>query len=558
MAGGRRLLAAIARTTALITIPVAAFLLWVHPAILDPVNIGWLLGGTDVGQNALGLAAYLRAGDWPGTRNALLSGPEGVTLLFTDSNPLLGLLLWPVARWLPAGVQVIGLWLLLCTMLHAFFAWLLVRSAAPDFLTAWIGTALLTLLPTLFSRIVHPNLCAHWLILWALWLFIDQRRARSAGWWALLLGIAALVHAYMLVMVAAIWGSALLAALAERPPLRSVIAMAIAHALVAGMVVALMVLNGAVGGGYVSTGTFGAFPMGIDGLFNPGNPSYTALLPSTPEDHGKGYEGFQYLGAGLLLLVIAAVPLLALVRATPDEQGAVRRLRWLIPAFVVLTLLALGSHFHWQGRTVLVLPFPQRLVDLLDPVRAAGRLFWPVAYCLVFVAILAAYRLERSRALLLVAAAFALQIIDIAPMFAAIRTVTATADNRETYHRTHDARWPAIIAAAQVIEFHPPSVTEDLQLLQEISWRAMLACRPTSFTYAARETDETRARLARAVAALASGRIDPTHLYILFKPVRVPPALKARVQTLDGVSFIPANGSGKPLKGCRANISPPR
>lgn len=547
------MLAAIARTTALITIPLAAFLLWVHPAILDPVNIGWLLGGTDVGQNALGLAAYLRAGDWPGTRNALLSGPEGVTLLFTDSNPLLGLLLWPIAPWLPAGVQLIGLWLLVCTVLHALFAWLLVRRAAPDFLSAWLGTALLTLLPTLFSRIVHPNLCAHWLILWALWLFVDQRRARSAGWWALLLGIAALIHAYLLVMVAAIWASAILAALADRPPLRSAIAMLTAHALVAAMVVGLMAVNGAVGGAYVSTGTFGAFPMGIDGLFNPGNPSYTALLPSTPEDHGKGYEGFQYLGAGLLLLVVAAIPLLAMARATPDEQGAVNRLRWLIPAFAVLTLLALGSHIHWQGRTVLILPIPQRLVDLLDPVRAAGRLFWPVAYAIVLVAILAAYRLDRSRATLLLAAALALQIIDIAPMFAAIRTVTATADNAEVYHRTRDSRWPAIIAAASAVEFHPPSVTEDLQLLQEISWRAMLACRPTRFTYAARESDQTRVRLAREVAALALGRIDPHHLYILFDPASLAPALRSRVQILDGISYIPADGTGQPMKGCRTS-----
>ncbi len=545
------MLASIARTIALIAVPLAAFLLWVHPGILDPTNVGWLLQGHDVGQNALGLAAYLRVGDWPGTRETMLSSPEGVTLLFTDSNPLLGLLLWPIAGWLPPGVQVIGLWLLACVFLHAFFAWLLVRRAAPDFLSAWLGMALLTLLPTLFNRLVHTNLCAHWLILWALWIFIDQRRARSVGWWAAVLGIAALVHVYLLLMVAAIWASAVLSALADRPLVRTALRLIAGHALVAAMVVGLMALNGAFGGKFLSTGTFGAFPMGVDGLFNPGNPSYSALLPSTLEDHGRGFEGFQYLGAGLLFLIVISLPILATMRVPVWEEGGVARLRWLAPAFAVLTLLALGSHIHFQGQTVFVVPIGQAVVDFLDPVRAGGRLFWPVSYALVLAAILGAYRLDDSRATLLLAAALALQLIDIAPMFAAIRTLTAAADDPVVYHRTVDPRWPAIIAQASAVEFIPPSSTADVQLLEEVSWRAMLACRATRFTYAARESRETHARLEGDVAAFSAGRINPGHLYILFEPALVPATLRGRVQRLDGIAYIPATSGGRPMQGCR-------
>lgn len=533
----------------MLSIAVLAFAAWVHVAIIDPTNAGWLLLGQDIGQNALGLAAYLRAGAWPGTHQAMLSAPEGVSLLFTDSNPLLGLMLWPLARWMPPGLQFVGPWLFACLLLHVLFAWLLVRRAADNFLTAWLGTALLTLLPTLFNRLNHSNLCAHWLILWALWIFVEPRRARSPWWWGAVLGVAALVHPYLLVMVAAIWGSALLAALFERSA--AVIRLGLGHAAVAALVIGLTALNGVFGGQFESTGTFGAFPMAIDALFNPANPSYSALLPSTPEDRGRGFEGLQYLGAGLLFLLVTAVPIAITCRAPLFDSARLGRFAWLVPAFVVLTAIALGHHITYRGETIAVVPLTDHIIDLLDPIRAGGRMFWPVAYTLVLMGITVACRLQNGRAALILACAVALQIIDIAPMFAALRTLTATAQDRTTFRRTVDPRWPAIIAGASTVEFHPPEVTRDLQLMEEISWRVVLGCRTTQFTYASRMSAVTRARLAQQGAALREGRIDPTHLYIFFDPSVVPPSLRSRTRRIDGITFIPPAGRGRALAGCR-------
>ncbi|OYY69222.1 DUF6311 domain-containing protein [Sphingomonas sp. 28-63-12] len=537
------------RSCSLIAIALLAFAAWVHLAILDPTNVGWLLRGQDVGQNALGLAAYLRVGNWPGTHQAMLSAPEGTNLLFTDSNPLLGLVLWPFARWMPPGIQVIGLWLLGCLMLQVLFAWLLVRRAAPDFLATWLGTALLTVVPILFDRIGHSNLCAHWLILWALWLFVDSYRARSPWWWAAVLGVAALVHPYLLVMVAAIWASALLATLIERP--REIVGVVFGHGLVVALVVGLMAANGVFAGWFESTGSFGAFPMAIDALVNPANPSYTALMPSTPEDHGRAFEGFQYLGAGLLCLLAAAGLILLLVRAPLFDQARLARFCWLIPAGIMLTALALSDHLMFRGALVMHLPLGEQWVDRLDPLRASGRLLWPVAYSLGLIAILAAYRLHPGRARLLLAAALALQLIDIAPMLAAVRTITASAEDRRIFVRTPDPRWPSIVAKASAIEFHPPNSIRDMALLEEISWRAMLGCRATRFSYTARKSAVTRARLADDARRLAAGMIDPRHLYILLDPAVVPPALRSRIERIDGIAFLPASMPGQPIAGCR-------
>ncbi|HEX8555900.1 MAG TPA: hypothetical protein VF695_14435, partial [Sphingomonas sp.] len=59
----------------------ALFCLFFHPAILDPHNVGWLLRGTDNGENALGLHAWLNDPAARGLRTTVLNTPEGVPIL---------------------------------------------------------------------------------------------------------------------------------------------------------------------------------------------------------------------------------------------------------------------------------------------------------------------------------------------------------------------------------------------------------------------------------------------------------------------------------------------
>jgi hypothetical protein len=293
----------------------------------------------------------------------------------------------------------------------------------------------------------------------------------------------------------------------------------------------------------VSTGTYGGFPMALDALINPANPGYTLFLPSTPNS-AMGYEGFQYLGAGLTLLILVAI--VATIRARRAGPGD---LRWLLPAFAVLTLLAITNVLILHGQRILFVPLPQRVVDALDLVRGSGRLFWPVAYTMVYAAILAAYRLERRT--LVLAAALVLQVADMSAMFAAIRPQTALASKPGTYGATRDPRWQALVASASAIELQPPDPHHDLRLTEEIGWRAMLACRPMRHMYVARIPRSVQARIDEDRRTFLTGRIDPTRLYILYRGGQVPAALVPRVRMLDGIAFIPPTQPAPPPTLCR-------
>ncbi|WP_375392370.1 DUF6311 domain-containing protein [uncultured Sphingomonas sp.] len=524
------------------------FLAWMHPAVLRPGNVGWLLTGDDRGQGAIGLAAYLRAGAWPGLREPLLSAPEGTALLFTDSIPLLALLLKPLAPLLPAAVQFVGPWYLLCALLQAGFAAALVRRHAPDPLAAWCGAALLTLSPVLLDRYGHPSLCAQWLLLWALWIFVEPRRAVRAGWWAAVLAAAALVHSYLLLMVLAIWSGALLeqAAGRERWQRLPVSCLALLPAL------GIMVAQGAFAGHYLATHSYGQFSAALDAWWNPANTSYTALLPASRAiDQRQAFEGLQYLGAGQLVLVALLVARLATGRLDPERRAVLRRLLWLAPAFLVLAMLAIGPALWWRSHLLAAAPLPTWIVDLLDPVRAAGRLMWPVTYTLAIAAILVAAGGRRGG--LMLGAALALQVADLAPMLAAVRATSLRADDSSPFTRTLDPRWASLVAGASAVEFEPASY-DNLPVMQELSWRAVLACRPVRSTYAAREAVATKARIAADARMFALGRIDPTRLYIL-PPGGVPAALRPRGRRLDGIALIPLS-SPAPPPACATASSP--
>lgn len=520
---------------ALITIalPTAIFLTFYHWRILDPHNVGWLLRGTDNGENLIGSNAWWHDDARHGLRTTLLNAPEGVSILFTDSNPLWTVMMAPFAALMTPGVQFIGWWVLLCLVLQTVFARALLSRVALDAWSLWIGVAMMLLLPTLYARHPHANLQAHWVILAALWLFLDPRRAGDARWWTPLLVLTALIHNYLLLMVAAIWGSAML----ERwiagtgPDRRRLLTGAACSIAAVGFVMAQL----GVARDVMNTHTYGVYGMPIDALWNATISVYSELLPTVRQQDYREFEGFQYLGVGMMMLIIAAPLILIQYRRTGDLT---ERWRWLLPMLAVMTALAVTHQIDFAGRTIFTLPLPRSVIGMLDPIRASARLFWPVSYALMLAAIMLAFRLPRRDRHLLLGATLALQLVDMSGMVGVVRGTTAEAAQDITYRRTVDPRWAAAIDEARDISFVPGDATAMLDLYQELAWRASIAGKPMRLVYAARPTRTTLARRKQEDAAFAAGTVQPDRLYVLMPGTKPPAAAIGRSAILDGVHVI--------------------
>lgn len=525
----------------LLSMALSLFLALFHPATLDIGNAGWLIDGSDAGENALGAHAYWhdRAAG-ASLRTRLLSAPEGVPILFTDSNPLVTLAAKPFVAWLPADLQLVGPFVLLCLILQAFFARRLLAGFSRGGVALWLGVALLAFPPTLLNRVIHANLMAHWTILAALWLFLDPRRSRRWFAWAALITVTALIHSYLLLLVGAIWASAMLSQAIEGSPA----ARRTALAQVVGVLALVAVLAYWLGvGGQASSGSFGSFSMPLDALWNPGAEAMTTLLHGHERSPGRGFEGFHYLGAGGLLLVVAAILIAARYPASEQERLVRHRLRALVPSLIVLTMLAIARP-----------PLPTLVLAMLDPVRASGRLFWPVGYVLVLMALLAVFRLPARRAAATLLVIAAIQIVDLSGMAAAIRARSEAAGSHRLYRRTSDPRWAALIRRSHTVAFMAGDVTRDLALFQEVAWRAVKAGRPVANVYAARNDRRTLLRLAAEEAAFARGALRADRLYVLLPDTPLPPVPATRIARLDGVPIIMPGPSTEPPRKSLAPV----
>lgn len=406
--------------------------------ILDPGYIDWLLAG-DPAQHYLGWAFFRQsAWAWPlGSVNGF-GYPFETTVAFTDSIPLLAIPLKLLSPWLGADFQYFGLWIALCHGLSALLGWRLLRESGVAGTAALPGSVLFALAPCLLMRAYgHESLMAQWLILWALLLYIRVALGRLHGTafslhGAALLGIAAWVHPYLLLMSLLLFGAALTQALRQQPGgWRTLLPGALA-------VLALVLLMLAAAGFFHGQGkSYGAsgYPNYSANLLtwldpmdwheflrayqrdSAGKAQWSRLLPGLGHADRDQYEGFAYLGLGVLGLLI-----FALARRAPMTG----RGRWwpLLGVLLALALFSLSTK-PTLGRWVLFdLPLTPALHDALSVFRASGRFIWPATYALLTLAVVWACRgLSPGRQCVLLAAALALQLWDLSPKLGELRSL---------------------------------------------------------------------------------------------------------------------------------------
>ena len=376
---------------------------------------------------------------WPLLNAPALAAPGGTNIAMTDSIPLAMLLLKPWRTLLPAGFYVQQGWVALMMVLQPVAAVYALRSAGERRLWPCLAAAVLALcLPTwLLRSAAHVALSSQAAILLALGLYF--RLVRDGGWrlWLLsaaLLAACLLIHPYILAMVTALLAAVPLTLLL-RGDRRGWGAGALVVTMAGGIrgVAALLDFGGtqpAPGFGYYSMNVLGPFLPQLSSLFPP------LAVDATG---GQMFEGMQYLGAGLLLLIGAAM---VGWRVLP-----VRRHAGLLLILVGLTTFALSNEVYFGRYHLLHL---KTVPAVLLQFRATGRFFWPVAYAGLIGAVAVVARANRPAvAGLVLGCACLLQIADTQTLRAGL--------GRTADHWSIDTeRLAPVFAAHRALTLWPP------------------------------------------------------------------------------------------------------
>lgn len=369
--------------------------------------------------------------------------PHPVSIVFTDSIPWLSILL--KASGLGRYFNPLGLFLMISYPLQAWSMAALLRSlGVKDRVALAIGGFIALLMPTWFARqFGHIALSGHWLVLFALALSVSSARfgmtpKRVAGF-VLLAALATGIHAYHLVPIGACFGAALLAELSQRRIdawKRMPIAAVAVLTAVAGSAFLLGYADG-------TSSTGGADALGVY--------SMNALAPIWPQASnlfgqawngawfnktlaptGQYFEGFQFMGVGVLLLVAIMLGLTVrdLSAGRRPEFGFWTRWTPLILAMACLTAWAIGWIVYAGPWHLFDVPKPKgKLADIVATYRAHGRFFWAPAYLLTAIAINWVSRLRRPIDLGLLVAALLVQAYDTSPLREGVRKTFAEPDS---------------------------------------------------------------------------------------------------------------------------------
>jgi hypothetical protein len=389
-----------------------AFYLIVGARVLEPEYINWLLWG-DPFTHFLGWHFFRREA-WHFPIGLLYSyGMEmGSAIVYTDSIPLLAFFFKLLNPWLPPTFQYTGLWILLCAVLQGVFAYLLLSRVIPGVFGPILGSCFFLLSPVLWGRaVIQPALMAHWLILAALCLYVARRRRWSRWAWVSLVLLATWVHAYLSVMILGLW----LADLAKRVWIeRCLTTRNLGIEITA---TGLLLLVAAWLAGYfsvpavsVSGGGFGFFSMNLLAPIDAYHAS--RLLGHIPLAIDGQYEGYNYLGLGMILLLVLAC--YELVRNRPS-WATLKPYTPLLSACLLFSSVAVSNVVTLGPFVLFTIPLPESLQKVLDVFRSSGRLFWPTYYALMFVVMAVLARDGKTTLIPLLATTLAIQFFEVPP-----------------------------------------------------------------------------------------------------------------------------------------------
>ena len=380
------------------------FFLLYGTSTLHPTYDAWILNGYDewdIQQHYAGWVLF-RNSHWafPLGLADTIAAPDGTVISFTDSIPWVSIFFKALRGVLPSTFQWFGWYTLFCfAMQGAAGALLCARRQAKTGVGALVfstlGGLLFVMLPTLWERAFrHTALASQWLFLLALYAFLEYRQNLHSGTakfpWAMpvLAFLAVGIHPYFLPLVMM---CALLAAveLGRQKKAWGRAALQFAASLAAAVVGG--VLCGAIGSGTgASRSGYGDYSMNLNALINPtsrGGYTWSRLYQVMPQQPGQ-YDGFNYLGLGVLALITAAL-LFSLRRAVRCPQNT--KTWWhrngpVFAACVFLTLFAVSNKIYW-GNTGIELPLSAKLLELCGIFRSSGRMFYLVAACMVVYAV---------------------------------------------------------------------------------------------------------------------------------------------------------------------------
>lgn len=367
-----------------------AFVLIYGVKILNPLYTDWLLTGGDPSQHYLGWE-FFRRSDWyfPLGLTDQLAYPLKTSVIYTDSIPIFAVFFKLFRSILPRQFQYFGIWGLLCFVLQGYYAAKILGERSSSKTVILAGSIFFIVSPVMVFRMYyHTALAAHWLILLAIYFYSKHEKEyrdifRPVMQWGILGILIGSIHLYFVPMCGAILLGYILCSIWKERKIRiRFFYPGISFSV--GLFLTVYLLGGFSSGADTGTNNLGLFSFNLNAFLNP--MSYSTLLKNTslwnwPFYTQGQYEGFSYLGMGIILLCACGIVLL-IKNIFRRRKPSVYQVMTVLMS-IGLIVLAASPTITWNDKLLLQLPYSSTIYKYWGIFGSCGRMAWPVVYFLM-------------------------------------------------------------------------------------------------------------------------------------------------------------------------------
>ena len=367
-----------------------AFVLIYGVKILNPLYTDWLLTGGDPSQHYLGWE-FFRRSDWyfPLGLTDQLAYPLKTSVIYTDSIPIFAVFFKLFRSILPRQFQYFGIWGLLCFVLQGYYAAKILGERSSSKTVILAGSIFFIVSPVMVFRMYyHTALAAHWLILWAIYFYSKHEKEyrdifRPVMQWGILGILIGSIHLYFVPMCGAILLGYILCSIWKERKIRiRFFYPGISFSV--GLFLTVYLLGGFSSGADTGTNNLGLFSFNLNAFLNP--MSYSTLLKNTslwnwPFYTQGQYEGFSYLGMGIILLCVCGIGLM-IKNICRRKKPSVYQIMTVLMS-VGLIAMAASPTITWNDKLLMQLPYSSTIYKYWGIFGSCGRMAWPVVYFLM-------------------------------------------------------------------------------------------------------------------------------------------------------------------------------
>jgi len=391
-------------------IGIFGFLYTMPLKVLNPFFTKWLLHG-DSAQHYLGWIFFKNSGwHFPFGSNPNFGNSSSSTIVYSDSFPLLAIVLKFLLGAVHTNFQFFGIAVLLCFILQATISYRIFQFfALPKYLAA-IGTVFLTITPAMLFRLRdHTSLSAQFLILIAIYLYLLSPQKFSVTKWNFLLVFTLGIQFYIFAMILPFYVASFLARSADS--LKSKIIFFLKNLLYSSIFCLVAgFLYGYKFGSAAGWG-FGHFKANLLALIN--SQGFASNIFNFRQGTGE-YEGYGFLGLGLIGILAFSLSGQVARNYLAGLEARYSHLKFIIfltYLFALTPNLGIGKY---QIKLFEKIP----LDGIFGILRSSGRFIWVTIYLVsifAFVGLSKVFNKQKRQKLIIVVIAtslLGLQVID--------------------------------------------------------------------------------------------------------------------------------------------------